>query len=241
MSYGCVDSPTDGPNITGGVQFQLLTPTNVNPPVFQLTCTSTSSPPTTVQWTINRSLLNGNNYASTQIMANRPTSTYNNSLIVTGRAPGTYTCNVTTTCSPVCGFTGFTLYPRSIAASLSVSGNVSTAYEGCLVPIHMYLYTGPPAPPMYVTVVQTGPTSVTVSWTAPTSGDPVSRYDIYYVANGVPSASGGSTTNIFYVLSNLQVGVQYNISVVAVGTYLPSQSADVILILSETSHHSSST
>ena len=87
----------------------------------------------------------------------------------------------------------------------------------------MYLYTGPPAPPTGVTAVQSGPTSVSVSWTAPTSGGPVSKYDIYYVTNGVPSTSGGSTTFTSYVLTNLQVGVQYNISVIAVGTYLGSQ------------------
>ena len=102
---------------------------------------------------------------------------------------------------------------------------VSTAHEECLVPIDMYLYTGPPSPPTGVTAVQSGPTSVSVSWTAPTSGGPVSRYDIYYVANGVPSTSGGSTTSTSYVLTNLQVGVQHNISVTAcaVGTYMPSQ------------------
>ena len=105
---------------------------------------------------------------------------------------------------------------------------VSTTYEECLVTIDMYLYTGPPAPPTGVTAVQSGPTSVSVSWTAPTSGGPVSRYDIYYVVNGVPSTSGGSTTSTSYVLTNLQVGVQYNISVIAVGTYMPSQSAAFI-------------
>ena len=110
---------------------------------------------------------------------------------------------------------------------------VSTAYEGCLVPIDMYLYTAPPGPPTGVTAVQSGPTSVSVSWTAPTSGGPVTRYDIYYVANGGPSTSGGSTTSTSYVLTNLQVGVQYNISVIAVGTYLPSQSASVVLTLSK--------
>ena len=115
---------------------------------------------------------------------------------------------------------------------------VSTAYEQCLVPIDMYLYTGPPASPTGVTAVQSGPTSVSVSWTAPTSGGPVSRYDIYYVANGVPSTSGGSTTSTSYVLTNLQVGVQYNISVIAVGTYMPSQNAGVILTLSESSYYS---
>ena len=122
MCYGIGNSLTDGPNITGGVQFQLLTPTNVDPPVFQLTCTSTSSPPTTVQWTINGIPVNGGNYASSQTVTHGPTSTYNNTLTVTGRAPGMYTCTVTTTCSPVCGPTGFTLNPRSTTSSLSVSG-----------------------------------------------------------------------------------------------------------------------
>ena len=100
---------------------------------------------------------------------------------------------------------------------------VSTAYEECLVPIDIYLYTAPPDPPTGATAVQSGPTSVSVSWTAPISGGPVSRYDIYYVANGVPSTSGGSTTSTSYVLTNLQFGVQYNISVIAVGPYLGSQ------------------
>ena len=105
---------------------------------------------------------------------------------------------------------------------------VSTAYEECLVPsIDMYLYTAPPGPPTGVTAVQSGPTSVSVSWTAPTSGGPVSRYDVYYMANGVPSTGGGSTNSTSYVLTNLQVGVQYNISVIAVGTYIPSRGSMV--------------
>ncbi|KAL5486539.1 hypothetical protein EMCRGX_G019033 [Ephydatia muelleri] len=197
-----------GPNITGGVQFQLLTPTNVDPPVFQFTCTSTSSPPTDVLWTTNGSPVSN---TSSQIVTDRPKSTYNNTLTVTGRAYGMYTCTVTTTCSPVWG--GFTLNPRSTTSSLTVQA--------------------PPGPPTGVTAVQSGPTSVSVSWTAPTSGGPVTRYDIYYVANGGPSTSGGSTNSTSYVLTNLQVGVQYNISVIAVGTSLPSLSANVILTLTQ--------
>ena len=86
----------------------------------------------------------------------------------------------------------------------------------------MYLYTAPPGPPTGVTAVQSGPTSVNVSWTAPTSGGPVSRYDIYYVANGIPSTSGGSTNSTYYDITKLQVGILYNISVIAVGIYIPS-------------------
>ena len=97
----------------------------------------------------------------------------------------------------------------------------------------MYLYTAPPGPPTGVTAVQSGPTSVSVSWTAPTSGGPVTRYDIYYVANGGPSTSGDSTNSTSYVLTKLQVGVQYNISVIAVGTSLPSLSSYMTRTLSE--------
>ena len=96
----------------------------------------------------------------------------------------------------------------------------------------MYLYTAAPGPlPTGVTVVQSGPTPVSIYWTAPTSGGPVTRYDIYYVANGSPSSTRrGSTTATFYVLTNVQVGVQYNISVVPVGTYLPSQQATMSIL-----------
>ena len=107
----------------------------------------------------------------------------------------------------------------------------------------MYLYTAPPGPPTGVTAVQSGPTSVSVSWTAPTSGGPVTRYDIYYVANGGPSTSGGSTNSTSYVLTNLQVGVQYNISVIAVGTYFGSQNASSVVVvpgISEVVHTPSS-
>eukprot|EP00731_Ephydatia_muelleri_P025777 Em0017g860a len=205
-NYALSVAATYGPNITGGVQFQLLTPTNVDPPVFQLTCTSTSSPPTDVLWTTNGSPVSN---TSSQIVTDRPTSTYNNTLTVTGRAYGMYTCTVTTTCSPVCG--AFTLNPRSTTSSLTVQA--------------------PPGPPTGVTAVQSGPTSVSVSWTAPISGGPVTRYDIYYVANGGPSTSGGSTNSTSYVLTNLQVGAQYNISVIALGTYLGSQNASAVVVV----------
>ena len=186
-----------------------------------------------MQWTFNGSPVNGGNYTSSQIVTDGPTSTYNNTLTVTGRLSGTYKCNVTTTCSPVCGAPGFTFNPRSNTSSRTVPG----IYTYCLCRVSCTYRHVPliqlPGPPTGVTAVQSGPTSVNVSWTAPTSGGPVSRYDIYYVANGVPSTSGGSTNSSAYVLTNLQVGVQYNMSVIAVGTYIPSLQSAAILTLSE--------
>ena len=122
---------TDGPNIRGGVQFQLLTPTNVDPPVFQLTCTSTGSPPTAVRWAVIAGSVTGSS-TSSQTVTERPTSTYNNTLTVTGSATGRYTCTVTTTCSPVCG--GYvTLNPRTIQSSFTVQGR-HCLMKGVFVP-----------------------------------------------------------------------------------------------------------
>ena len=59
----------------------------------------------------------------------------------------------------------------------------------------------------------------------------MTRYDIYYVANGGPSTSGGSTNSTYYDLANLQVGVQYNISVIAVGTYFGSQNPSSVVVV----------
>ena len=92
----------------------------------------------------------------------------------------------------------------------------------------MFLYAAPPGPPSNITAIQTGLTSVNVSWTAPTSGGPVNRYDIYYVANGVPNTIHGSTISTSYVLTNLQFGVQYNVSVIAVGVHLPGPSQSAV-------------
>ena len=90
--------------------------------MFHLTCTSISSPPTTVQWTIDGIPVNGSDYSSSQIVIDGLTATYNNTLTVTGRAPGMYTCFITTTCSPVCGAAGFNPSPRYITSSLTVLG-----------------------------------------------------------------------------------------------------------------------
>lgn len=133
---------------------------------------------------------------------------------------------------------------QSVEGSPSIQGplphtcmSVSIAYERCLVLIDTCLYTALPAPPTSVTAVQTGPTSVNVSWSALISGSPwpVTRYDIYYVANRGPSTSGGSTNCTSHVLTNLQLGAHYTISVIAVSMHLPSQMITVMLTLSECS------
>ena len=82
---------TDGPDIVGDIQFQLL---SADPPVFQLTCTSSTAPATTVQWSKDGSPVSGG--SSSQIVTDTVEATYINELTVTGKQNGTYTCTVTT-------------------------------------------------------------------------------------------------------------------------------------------------
>ena len=62
--------------------------------MFQLTCTSSTAPATTVQWSKDGSPVSGG--SSSQIVTDTVEATYINELTVTGGQNGTYTCNVTT-------------------------------------------------------------------------------------------------------------------------------------------------
>ena len=83
-----------------------------------------------------------------------------------------------------------------------------------------------------MTAVQEGPTSVTVSWTQ--SGT-VTGYWIYYVsAGGEDSGSAGPITGTSHTLDNLQDGLTYTITVIAVGGHLPSegiQGTNILIVL----------
>ena len=106
---------TDGPEIDY-IDFDLKTAPNVDPPVFQLTCTSSTAPATTVQWSKDGSPVSGG--SSSQIVINRVHAAYINELTVTGRQSGTYMCNVTTCKAYSAGAStvdSFTIYGKSTA------------------------------------------------------------------------------------------------------------------------------
>ena len=68
-------------------------------------------------------------------------------------------------------------------------------------------------------VVQEGPTSIRVSWSPPSPLGDTTGYRIYY--NSVSEdVSGGSTNN--YLLTGLQNGVSYTISIVGTSEHFLS-------------------
>ena len=85
--------------------------------------------------------------------------------------------------------------------------------------------------PTNLMVVQEGPTSIRVSWSPPTPLGDTTGYRIYYSggSSGSKNVGGGSTDN--YLLTGLQNGENYTISIVTVATtssqLLPSDTVTV--------------
>ena len=72
-------------------------------------------------------------------------------------------------------------------------------------------------------VVQEGPTSIKVSWSPPSPLGNTTGYRIYYNSDsdsGSEEVSGGSTNN--HLLTGLQNGVSYTISIVGTSAYFLS-------------------
>ena len=85
--------------------------------------------------------------------------------------------------------------------------------------------------------VQEGPTSIQVSWSPPTPLGDTTGYRIYYSggSSGSVNVSDGSTDN--YLLTGLQNGDIYTISIVATSQHLPSEiAADMEVMLGEDIH-----
>ena len=76
------------------IEFQLLPLEPItDPPTFTLTCVTTGGPPTTVNWTRDNTEIDyqtNSTFIFSQTVTNFTTSTYNNTLTVTGRHPGQY-------------------------------------------------------------------------------------------------------------------------------------------------------
>ena len=77
---------------------------------FTLTCISTGGPATTVTWTRDSEAAVGVRRSE---IVNRETAEYTNTLTVTGRLPGLYTCTVTNDVTPA-----------GVSASITVQGTI---------------------------------------------------------------------------------------------------------------------
>ena len=80
--------------------------------------------------------------------------------------------------------------------------------------------------PTNLMAVREGPTGIRVSWTPPTPLGDTTGYRIYYSggSSGSVDVSGGSTDN--HLLTDLQNGTSYTISIAGTSEHLPSDHVD---------------
>ena len=76
--------------IPGGMTFTVVSDLNGGSPQFNLTCTSTGGPATTVTWTRDSQTVSG----GVTVLNNAVTAQYTHTLTVTGRLGGQYQCTV---------------------------------------------------------------------------------------------------------------------------------------------------
>ena len=92
----CISSFVAGPTIPSPVEYRLLSHPYAYPPIFTVTCISTTFPPTTLEWRLNGSPLDlsSNTFSSSQQLRDAASSTYHNILTVSGASVGQYSCSV---------------------------------------------------------------------------------------------------------------------------------------------------
>ena len=89
----------------------------------------------------------------------------------------------------------------------------------------LYICSIVASPPTDLTAVQTGPTSIDVSWTPPTPLGDTTGYIIYYT-NDDSGSVNVTIDNSTHTLTGLQNGDTYNISIIATSQHLPSDTVD---------------
>ena len=96
-----------------------------------------------------------------------------------------------------------------------------------------------PQPPTGVTAVQTGPTSIIVTWTPPDPLDGITGYTISFTggSSGSEPVSGGNTMT--HTLTGLTNGQTYTISIVATSSGLSSALVQATVGLGMSKHRCS--
>ena len=94
-SFDLLQSTTGDVEVSS-VDFQLTSELDATTPTFNLTCTSTGGPATTVTWTSNSRPVTDDSahHIVSQVLTDAENATYNHILMVTGRLAGVYECIV---------------------------------------------------------------------------------------------------------------------------------------------------
>ena len=206
--------------IPGSLRFTSL---NGASPQFTLTCISTGGPATTVTWTRDSTTVT----QGTQTVLNDPvTAQYTHTLTVAGRQGGLYTCTVSNN------------KPSMVSETLTVRGWLSphALTKSSIVCVQCCLVAS--APTNLTLEVQSGGTSVLLTWIPPDPLGDTTGYRISFTGGGSSGSvdvGGGSTNN--YTLTGLIRGETYDISIVGTSDHISSESVELSVTLVPGEHY----
>ena len=195
-----------------------FTPVNGASHEFILTCISTGGPTTTVTWTRDEVTITEGN----EIVLDDPvTAQYTHTLTVAGRMRQDFTCTVANN------------KPSKASQTISIEGSLfKIAYGDCTN--CSTLHSVAAAPTGFAGEVLDNLTSVMLTWTPPNPPRDTSGYMIEYdngEDEGSKEVDGVSTTS--RVLTGLQNGTTYNISIVGTSEHFPSAPMSIMVQLIE--------
>ena len=199
-----------------------FTPVNGASHEFTLTCISTGGPATTVTWTRDEVTVTEGNET---VLDDPVTAQYTHTLTVTGRMRQDFTCTVANN------------KPSNASQTISIEGSLfKIAYGDCTN--CSTLHSVAVAPTGFAGEVLDNLTSVELTWTPPNPPLDTSGYMIEYDnggdgnnAKGSVPVDGVSTTSL--VLTGLQNGTTYNISIIGTSEHFPSAPMFIMVQLIE--------
>ena len=198
--------------ISGAVMIDIISDLNGASPQFTLTCISIGGPATTVTWT--RDSVTVTEETET-VLNDQEEAQYTHTLTVTGRMGGLYTCTVTNDVTPAGASDTLTIQGTNYIITPRAKPNMCSSVS----------HTAPdPLPPTNLKAEAGNDlTSILLTWT-PSSGANgyIISYDNRAGSSGTVTVDGGSTDS--RILTGLQSGTTYNISMLATSIHFNSDS-----------------
>ena len=185
---------------------------------FTLTCVSTGGPATNVTWKRDSTAITE---GTDTVLDDSLTAQYTHTLNVTGRLGGLYSCTVSNSIASASSF-------------LLVQGNGLYQIYYTLIHFCSLSFSTAPSPPTGLVAVQVGLDSIQLSWTPPSQLRDITGYRINYHSIGFMSTVNisDSSTNTL-LLTGLDSGVSYHISILTTSTHLTSNTVETSLTLSK--------
>ncbi len=219
---------TAPPDVTStATVFNLLSSLDADPPVFTISFSAITRPPTIITCKRNEVELN----ISEENIARVPVSTLDPisvdvEITFRTREAGIYSCDVVTNDHD------FGNVPVPTTESLTITGTVNSTHQTCLLALRLFIIIIVPGAPENVTPMRTDLESVTLTWSPPpdVSLNDISYGVFYQVSEGERINDTSRVPSFTFIAEIDQNYTAFVVSCLEGGTSLPSVPSEVVLV-----------